>query len=79
MNNFELKISFKLGFCLGFANIYSQTNKLLSVLTLHCTVYTIQCKISTDSSWFVWLYILAEPKQMPSSNEICNSKLLYKS
>ena len=42
MNNFELKISFKLGFCLGFANIYSQTNKLLSVLTLHCTVYTLQ-------------------------------------
>ena len=42
MINFELKISFKLGFCLGFANLYSQTNKLLSVLTLHCTVYTLQ-------------------------------------
>ena len=42
MNNFELKISFKLGFCLGFANLYSQTNKLLSVLTLYCTVYTLQ-------------------------------------
>ena len=42
MNNFELKISFKLGFCLGVANLYSQTNKLLYVLTLHCKVYTLQ-------------------------------------
>ena len=42
IDNFQLKISFKLSFCLGFANINSQTNKLLSVLTLHCTVYTLQ-------------------------------------
>merc|ERR1711954_430730 len=37
MNNFELKISFKLCFCLGFANIYSQTNYYLY---LH---FTVQC------------------------------------
>merc|ERR1712081_3876 len=42
MNNFELQFSFKLGFCLGFANLYSQTNKLMSVLTLNYTVYTLQ-------------------------------------
>ena len=39
MNNFELKISFKLGICLGSANIYivKQTNYYLY---LH---YTVQC------------------------------------
>ena len=37
-----MKISFKLSFSLGFANLDSQTNKLLSVLTLHCTVYILQ-------------------------------------
>ena len=42
MDNFELKISFELCFYLGFANLDSQTNKLLSVLTLHCTVYTLK-------------------------------------
>ena len=42
MDNFDLKISFKLSFCLGFANSDSQTNKLLSVHTLHCTMYTEQ-------------------------------------
>ena len=42
IDNFELKISFKLSFSLGFANLDSQTNKLLSLLTLHCTVYTLQ-------------------------------------
>ena len=41
MNDFELKISFKLGFCLGFANLYSQTNKLLYVLTLQRAVNTL--------------------------------------
>ena len=42
MDNFQLKISFKLSFLLGFVNLESQTNKLLPVLTLHCTVYTLQ-------------------------------------
>ena len=42
MDNFELKISFELCFYLGFANLDNQTNKLLSVLTLHCTVYTLK-------------------------------------
>ena len=37
-----LKISFKLSLSLGFANLDSQTNKLLYVLTLHCKVYTLQ-------------------------------------
>ena len=37
-----MKISFKLSFSLGFANLDSQTNKLLYVLTLHCKVYTLQ-------------------------------------
>ena len=37
-----LKISFKLSLSLGFANLDSQTNKLLYVLTLHCEVYTLQ-------------------------------------
>ena len=50
MNNFELKISFKLGFCLGFANLYGQTNKLLSELTLHHTVYTLQYVPICESS-----------------------------
>ena len=67
MNNFELKISFKLSFCLGFANLYSQTNKLLSVLTLHCTVYTLQyvpyiwelSKPETSQGWGpMWKIIL---------------------
>merc|ERR1712081_172762 len=40
--NFELKISFKLSFSLDFANLDSQTNKLLYVLALHCKVYTLQ-------------------------------------
>ena len=42
MNNFELKISFKLGFCLAFAYLNSQTNKLIPIHTLPCTVYTVQ-------------------------------------
>ena len=37
-----MTISCKLSFCLGFANIDSQTNKLMSVLILHCTVNTLQ-------------------------------------
>ena len=37
-----LKILFKLSLSLGFANLDSQTNKLLYVLTLHCKVYTLQ-------------------------------------
>ena len=37
-----MKISFKLSLSLGFANLDSQTNKLLYVLTLHCEVYTLQ-------------------------------------
>ena len=41
-DNFELKISLKLSFSLGFANLDSQTNKLLYVLTLHNKVYTFQ-------------------------------------
>ena len=49
MNNFESKMSFKLGFCLGFASIYSQTNKLLSVLTLHYTVLITYCAIKTSA------------------------------
>ena len=42
MDNFESKISFKLSFCLGFANLDGQTKKLPSVHTLHCTVNTLQ-------------------------------------
>ena len=41
----------------------------------YCNVYTVQCNVSTDSSLFVWLYILAKPKQKPSLSEIFNSKL----
>ena len=42
VDDIMLKIPFKLGFCLGFANLNTKTNKLLYVLTLHCTVYTLQ-------------------------------------
>merc|ERR1712081_141705 len=41
IDNFELKISFKLSFSSGFANLHSQKNKLLYELTLHCKVYTL--------------------------------------
>ena len=37
-----LKISLKLSFCLSFAKLDSQTNKLLAVHALHHTVYTVQ-------------------------------------
>ena len=41
IENFDLKISFKLSLSLGFANLDNQTNKILYVLTLHCKVYTL--------------------------------------
>ena len=42
IDDFVVKNPFKLSFCLGLANLDSQSNKLLSVLTSHCTVYTLQ-------------------------------------
>ena len=42
IENFELKILFKLSFCLGSVNLDSQTNKLLAAHKLQSTVYTIQ-------------------------------------
>ena len=42
-DNFELIISSKLDYCEDFANLDIQTNKLIAVYTLHCTVYTVQC------------------------------------
>ena len=41
LQNFVLKIYFTLSFCLGFANHVFQTNKLNTVHTLQCTLYTI--------------------------------------
>ena len=36
-----LKILFTHSFCLGFANHVCQTNKLKTVHTLQCTLYTV--------------------------------------
>ena len=41
LQNLVLKISFTLSFCLGFANNVCQTNKLKTVHTLQCTLYTV--------------------------------------
>ena len=38
---FCVKIYFTLSFCLGFANHVFQTNKLKTVHTLQCTLYTV--------------------------------------
>ena len=42
LDNLVLKMSLKLILCLSFAQLDSQTNKLLAVHALHCTVYTVQ-------------------------------------
>ena len=42
IDDFKLNFLFKLGFCLGFANLDIQTNKLLAVHTLKSTLYIVQ-------------------------------------
>ena len=39
IDNSVSKITLKLSICLGFAKLNSQTNTLLALHTLHCTVY----------------------------------------
>ena len=42
VDDLGFQISFRLPFCLGFVNPDSKTSKLKSVVTLHCTLYTVQ-------------------------------------
>ena len=43
VQNLVLEILFTHSFCLGFANNFCQTNKLKTVHTLQCTLYTVHC------------------------------------
>ena len=50
LQNLVLKISFTLSFCLGFANHVCQTNKLKTVHTLQCKLYTVHMYHTDQSS-----------------------------
>ena len=46
-DDFVMKIPFKLSFCLGFANLDSQTDKLLVYIHYTSSLYSRVCTIHT--------------------------------